>query len=230
MNGCPKTIQTMETFFLRFHELANKKLTAEIEKMSSFFRDFEAMIMASSLYENFNLLDITSVGSDEVKHSGILAWLFSPTASHACGQRFLCSFLKAANIPISEKDIKKCNVKTEFSGSEAIIDIIIYQPGVFLVYVENKIFAPEGVDQLNREYRDMVRIGESIRIPHEKMYPVFLTPNGRAPVTGDSNKWISLSYFNLAQELMTLIPELQGNKIAYLLEDLVEHYNSWSVI
>ena len=130
---------------------------------------------------------------------------------------------------IPRESLEGCTVRTEFRGSSSIIDILVYKPGDFLIYIENKTVSPEGIEQVDREYRDMRQLGQAARVPDSRMFPIFLTPSGRAPISGDPSHWHSLSYTRLAREIETLLPELKGRKIAYFLEDLIHHYDGWSI-
>lgn len=218
----------IDAFLCDFRSLVDKLRIADVERMASFFSDYGRCLANSPSRGRFNFLDITGVGNDEVKHSSILAWLLAPHAAHACGTRFLELFLKAACVSISEKHLRDCYVRKEFVGNESIVDILVCKPGEFLVYVENKTISAEGVDQVNREYRDMLRIGKSVRVPDGNMFPVFLTPGGRHPTSGNPFPWHPVSYISLAREFETVLPTLHDRKIAFLVEDLIEQYNRWS--
>ena len=215
------------TMFIReFRELVNRRRTAETARMGAFFNDYRLTMESAS--KRFNLLDITGVGNDEVQHSSILAWLLTPEASHACGTVFLQLFLEVCGISIPKELLRGCHVRKEFIGNEAIIDILIYKAGRFLVYVENKTVSAEGVDQIGREYRDMLRVGTSVRVPPDKMYPIFLTPRGRPPKSGDPRPWHPISYGDLGKAFLGALPSLHGRKVFFLLEDLIEQYKRWS--
>lgn len=42
----------------------------------------------------FNIFSVLSVGNYEIRHSNMLAWLFTPGASHGCGAAFLDNVLR----------------------------------------------------------------------------------------------------------------------------------------
>src|SRR5436853_5022180 len=91
-------LAAIEAFLRDFHSLVDKHRIAGVERMASFFSDYGRCLANASSAGRFNVLDITGVGNDEVKHSSILAWLLAPQAAHACGTRFLELFLKAADV------------------------------------------------------------------------------------------------------------------------------------
>ena len=229
MTACvPKRIEAIEAFLGQLRSLVEKNRAAEVECMAGFFADYKCWLANLQSTARFNVLDITGVGNDEVKHSSILAWLLAPNAAHGCGTCFLQLFLRAVGINISDEHLPDCYVRTEFSGNESIVDILVCKPGEFLVYVENKTLSAEGVNQVDREYRDMLRVGTSVRVPISNMFPVFLTPGGRPPTSGDPRPWHPLSYRTLALAFETALPMLGHRKIAFLVEDLVEQYQRWS--
>lgn len=222
--GAIEQTERIEVFLSEFRNLLSMNRAVEAKRMPAFFSDFRNCLNASSSTARFNLLDVTGVGSDDVKHSSLIAWFLTPDAQHACGTVFLQLFLKAAQISIPEEHLRDCHVRTEFSGNESMIDILICRTGQFVVYIENKTVSDEGVDQIDREYRDMLRVAEPIRVPHSRMFPVFLTPDGRSLTSGDARFWQPVSYRDLAREFLTALPELRDRKIAFLVEDLIRQY------
>jgi len=175
----------------------------------------------------FNVLDVTGVGADEVQHSSIIAWLLAPYESHGCGTLFLEQFLSAAGIALPGSDLSGCRVRTEFVGHEAIIDILVYRPNDFVIYIENKTFAAEQPQQVDREYRDMILLADVVRVSLDRAFAVFLTPSGRPPVSGDPKRWRTISYRQLARQFEGIQPNL-GGKVGFFVEDLVGQYDRWS--
>lgn len=196
--------------------------------MAVFLERYRHHLSSITYEDRFNVLDLFNVGNDEVRHSSILAWLLTPHGSHGCGPIFLRAFLSLAGVeePFLD-DLVGCRVRTEYSGNDSIIDVLVYKPSSFVMYVENKVFAAEGPRQVDRELADMVRFGGLVRVPRDKMFPVFLTPAGRSPTSGDPAPWHCVSYVQLARELERLAPELNA-KTRYFVEDLVDQYRRWS--
>lgn len=223
----PDRLPAMAEFMQQFAVLADRHRETELQRLAHFLDAYREYFSKPGRPRRFNVLDVTGVGSDEVKHSSIVAWLLTPHGSHGRGPRFLELFLQAANVGIASVDLAGCHVRTELCGTESRIDIAVYKPGRFLVYIENKTFAPEGDEQIDREYRDMLRFGRMLRVPPDKMFPVFLTPSGRLPVSGDASRWYPVSYAQLARQWKTLEQELP-EKTGLFIADLVEHYDRWS--
>jgi len=214
----------IKNFLLEFKFLTSRVQAGKIKRLTDFLADFRECHRIELAKGNFDLLEVTGVGKREVIHSSILAWLLTPNAHHGHGIHFLKSFLKAAKIQIADEFLLDCHVRTEFSGIESIIDILICKPGRFVIYVENKTVSPEGNKQIDREYRDMNRLADSIQIPHDQRFPIFLTPDGRPPLSGNARPWRILSYNELAQEFLETLPDLRGRKIAFFIEDLIHQY------
>jgi len=210
----------LETFTNRRNEI----IRGRIHRIEDFIGKFSQLRQALDLQRirNFNILKILSISSDEVRHSSFLAWLLDSKSGHNQGSLFFKTFMQLCEIDINVDQPYSYNVKKEFSEIESIIDILIYRKSDFLVYIENKIYSPEGIDQCAREARDMRRLGSRLLISPERQYAVFLTPEGREPVTSDSDCWRTLSYHQLGLSFKRLIPQIAENKVRYILEDWLE--------
>lgn len=103
----------------------------------------------------------------------------------------------------------------------------MYRRGAFILYIENKVFASEGDEQIDREYQDMQRLGEALRVPKDRRFAVFLTPEGRPPMSGDVSMWRSVSYVDLADALRTVLQELPDGKVRSFVEDWTEIVREW---
>ncbi len=200
----------LAVFIGRFRELTERRRNAKTETMAAFLDGFRQQLTSATHKRRFNVFDLTGVGGDEVRHSSILAWLLAPHGSHGGGPHFLEAFLRAAEVDgLLPEELVGSHVQTEFAGHESIIDILVYKPSSFVLYVENKIFAAEGFGQIDREFRDMERFGKVVRVPRERMFPVFLTPSGYPPTSGDPGPWHRASYVRLASEFERLRPRVE---------------------
>ncbi len=221
-------VDLMATFLSRFRSLANERRSGKTAAVAAFLEEFRRQLASPVGEQRFNMLDLVGVGSDEVKHSSILAWLLTPHGSHGCGPLFLRTFLAASGIhALLSEDFVGSRVRTEFAGNDSIIDILVYKPATFVLYIENKVFAAEGPRQVDREFADMVRFGGVVRVPRDRMFPVFLTPSGRPPTSGEPDPWQCVSYARLARDLDELSSSLPA-KTKYFVEDLVDQYRKWS--
>lgn len=170
----------------------------------------------------WNVFSLLKIRADEVAHSRILAWLLNAESPHGEGPLFLKTFIKSCGLPLGDSDLDRYVVRTEFSGIKSIVDIMICQRGEFIIYIENKVHADEGPGQIDRELRDMRRIGRSLGIPERRQFPVFLTPDGREPMSGNFELWTSVSYTRIADGFRQLLPSLKSSKASMFLDDWIE--------
>ena len=217
--------ERITSLFGKFQKLRESGLTARLSGMQVFLTSVSNL---SYHQTRFNLLNLCRVGTDEVKHSAILAWMLDSTSGHGQGNRFLNAFLKAASIPFDAGNTRY-KVRTEFCVSEAVVDILVYQHNELLIYIENKVLASEGDRQIDREFRDMRKMGIGLHVPESHQYAVFLTPDGWMPSSGDASNWITLSYRELAQEIQGVISESMDAKLRGFIYDWVEAVQTWEV-
>jgi len=169
-----------------------------------------------------NILKVLKLDNDEVRHSAILAWLLDAKANHGQGDMFFKAFIQICSIDLPVDSIRDYRVRKEFPGAESIIDVMAYNNGQFLIYIENKVDSSEGIDQCARELRDMHQLGDRLNIPHARRYAIFLTPDGREPITGDKRDWKTLSYDQLEDTFRLLLPDIKSDKVRYATEDWLE--------
>ncbi|NCX95931.1 MAG: hypothetical protein EBX41_05895 [Chitinophagia bacterium] len=162
-------------------------------------------------YNNWNTIDKTvfevlGVKTDEVMHSKFLADLLNADANHGYGAQFLQKFIdlqvaKHAPTPfaseLQEFEVAKSWAKTEESASsqqngnlDSRIDIFITNAKGYPLIIENKIYAGDGWQQLQRYYDAF----------NGNVLLFYLTPDGRDP-SGESKgklkngeQYINLSY------------------------------------
>jgi len=208
----------MERLISDFRLLRAEQRTERVARMRRFILDFD---LCARREADFNVFALLGVKTDEVRHSRFLAWLLNSRSDHRQGNMFLRAFVDLCDIAIPPDVLNKYHVRTESSGSEAIIDIMACRRTEFLIYLENKILAPEGSNQVDREFRDMQRAGATLRVPEERQFAVFLTPDGRAPVSGDATRWITVSYREIAAEFDKLLPRITVGKVSFVLGDWI---------
>ena len=192
----------------------------QLKRMSDFFALFEELHREIVTTEPpcFNILSLCGITTNEVKHSAIIGWLLDEKGSHGQGRLFFNAFMQLCGFALPKTDLP---YKTfiEFACRESIIDVVALRKGDFILFLENKTVSAEGVDQLNREYRDLQRRGDSLGIAADRRYCVFLTPNGSQPRTGKTEDWRSISYGDMVAMLATVMPDVQDNKLELFLQD-----------
>lgn len=146
--------------------------------------------------ENFNIFSIMGMESDEVRtHSSIIGELLNPNGNHSLGSKPLEIFINQVFKEHTdfELDYVSSNCKKEFHVGKITedkleggrIDIILEDKSGCKVVIENKIYAPEQVNQLKRY---------QMAYPNAKI--VFLTLEGQeSKFQGELNYEI-ISYKN----------------------------------
>ena len=213
----------MQTFIADFRALRESKRETRLQEMGSFLATFEAT--HRHIWRNrvdFNVFHLLGVRSDEMTHSAVLAWLLKAESGHGQGDLFMRAFIELCSLDIPDWLLDRYTVRTECVGAESIIDVMVVRRGEFLVYLENKVYAPEGHKQVDREFRDMRRLGVSLKIPEKRQFPVFLTPRGRRPSSGDPTRWRALSYGDLAEAFAALLPNIAAPKVKVLVQDWID--------
>jgi len=215
----------MEALLKLFAE--NRK--TRLQAMGQLMANFEVLRSqeVSKRDPHFNLFSVLGFGSNEVALSFLLAWLLSEHGSHGQRNHFFKEFVKLCGFHIPHEAMHRYRVVKEYSRDESIIDVMIYKKPSFLIYIENKINAPEGKDQTAREFKDMRQVGSRMQIPEECQYAVFLTPTGNHPRQNKGSKWHTLSHSDLAEALK--ISNVEDLKLRHLLSDYSDMAIKWSI-
>jgi len=219
-------MESLLVLFQQQHEKgkANRRLQMEhlLESVSDHYRQPKARQA-----KGFNLFDVFGFGSDEEKHSSILAWLLDENAGHGQGNSFLKAFCRQAGIKLSGDALKEYSVRVEYTGRESRIDILIYRKSEFMIYIENKIFAGEQPNQVDREWRDLNSLAASLWVQPNNRHAVFLTLEGCKPSSGNPDHWACMSHTDLALAFNALKGQIDNPKVGFLLEDLEITVNNW---
>ena len=201
---------------------------SEVKKTIQEYMQLRPMFRAQKT-DQFNVFRILGIASDEMRHSRILAWLLEAESEHGQSSEFLKAFAALCGIALNSHDLLDYTVVTELAVLESIIDIAVYKPGSFLIYIENKVFAVEGNQQLLREFSDLRRIGAAMRVPETSQYAIFLTPTGREPVSAGPSQWISISYGQISAVFRSVVSKIEGAKTRWLIQDWLAIIESWGV-
>jgi len=157
----------------------------KVEQVKNFILNDKVQNVLSQINDNlmdFNILEITGMGTQEIKHSNILGWLFDDS-EHNLEYQILDNFLKQVI-----KENEKNNLQSYTYLSNKTRDITIYrekdnidlliidESNKIVITIENKIYARERTDgedggQLQK-YEDL--INKKYNNSYEK-YFIFLT-------------------------------------------------------
>ena len=147
--------------------------------------------------DHFNLLEVVDLTFDEVRHSMILAWLLDARTqnfgTHAQGTLGFSLFLSEFRLP-QEYAACKYSVRREVSEDESRVDVRIESAGRFIIDIENKILSAEGIDQTNREWRDLKLRAKVLGVPESAIHAFFLSPDRREPI---NENFLAISYDQL---------------------------------
>jgi hypothetical protein len=182
----------LQSFIARYVELRSKEKARLRKGLDEFLIERNRWAEAQrKTADEFNLLEIMGVESEEVCHSKILAWLLDhriERGTHAQGKLGFRLFLEELARELSEEQESRLLayadephywVRTEVAGYEARMDVEIAARGRFLIHVENKIHSVEGDDQTNREWRDLQVRRKELAVPTKSCHAIFLTLDGR---------------------------------------------------
>lgn len=196
----------------RYSELQKRLMNHKIQQFRDLMNKYQEFYQKyyeknRVLAPNFNPLHLLNLEFEELTHSKILAWLFDPYGTHNQGDLFFRHFISYFGFNV-EYDRWNYKVRREYSGSESIIDILVYGKD-FIFYIENKTLSPEGYDQTNREFRDLMRLAKALGIK-KNIFPIFLNPSGAKP---ENENWIPISYHSLSQALEKSLDAIQSDYV-----------------
>ena len=125
-----------------------EKLFSEVGKIIRKSR----VIQSESLKrgERFNVFAVVGVDHYELKHSAFIAELLNPEGSHGQGTAFLSIFLKVCCPADFKFSLQGVKVYVEYVTKSGRIDILVTNNDKQAIIIENKIYAPDGNEQLKR--------------------------------------------------------------------------------
>jgi hypothetical protein len=185
----------------------NRSLIVDIELLLNEFGAKEANWRRgeAAVASMFNILEALGVVGDELLHSNALAWLLSrkmrEAGSHAQGGLGLRLMLEEISwlgikLPLDWAETEYF-VRREVAGEDSRIDVEVGMRGVFLIHIENKIWATEGEGQAQREFNDLRRRGINLGVPERSQAGIFLTPDGRS--TREASEFRAVSWGHMAK-------------------------------
>lgn len=156
-----------------------------------------------------------------MRHSKLLAYLFDPLETHAQGNLFFKIFLKEVGLPQEYSEIEY-KVKREVAQEESRIDIeIISKKGGengFIIHIENKVGDPPKKEQIEREYRDLLKKANTMGISENRTYGFLLSikkPEEKIPF-----KWIG--WDKIAKCLKIFKEEAQAQNVKFIIKQYLE--------
>ena len=157
---------------------------------------------------DFNILEITGMGLQEIKHSNILSWLFGDN-EHGVSHLVLEKFLKKVSDISSDQNLKnyiylsdKQKNITIYREKDNIDLLIVDDANQMIIAVENKVYSNERIDgedggQLNK-YETLI---EKNYKGYGK-YFIYLTPD---LLDASNDNWLSANYQMIADSLNEIL-------------------------
>lgn len=190
---------------------------------------------------NFNILEITGMGSQEIKHSNILAWMFS-NSEHNLEYKILEDFLKKI-VEFNEVSEATTFLKHYIYLSEKSKNITIYREkdnidllivdnaNKVVIAIENKVYANERSDGKDggqlKNYCKIV--DENYKNFKNKIF-IYLTIDGLSPESEENQKiWLNAMHEMIGEaiedilEKQTILPKVEMILTSYV--DLLKRRN-----
>ena len=178
------------------------------------------------LASDFNIFNV--IDPDEPKLSDILANILNTNGYHGQGIIFLEEFVNFISERGLEVPFVIYDVHREVSANGRI-DLLL-ESDSFAIIIENKPFAQDLEDQLNRYYEAMKqKHGEDVAV-------VYLNKNRKLPQNFSSklkkrqltnllnkNKLLVISYLELKDYLTICYQKCDSNKFRYFLSDFIDY-------
>ena len=190
---------------------------------------------------NFNILEITGMGSQEIKHSNILAWMFS-NSEHNLEYKILEDFLKKIvefnevseattflkhYIYLSEKS-KNITIKKKKDNIDLLI---VDNANKVVIAIENKVYANERSDgKYGGQLKNYCKIvDENYKNFKNKIF-IYLKIDGLSPESEENQKiWLNATHEMIGEavedilEKQTILPKAEMILTSYV--DLLKRRN-----
>jgi len=197
----------------------------QIELIKKFIFDDNLQKELSEINNNlmaFNILEITGMGHQEIKHSTILGWLFDDS-EHNLEYKILDEFLK--KVVLKNENNEKIETLKEYIYLSHKQDLNIYREkdnidllvvdenNKVVITIENKVFATERKDGKDggqlQKYKDI--LDKKYNDDYQK-YFIFLTINLEGPSKGNKN-WMIANHQMITDTIEEIIKNNQDLSI-----------------
>ena len=173
-----------------------------------------------------NVWQAAGLGSDEVRNSKVLKWLLDWRGDHGQGDKILRQFLQL--LPENFKQLSLENYLTTaeccpLGDQESRVDIEIDADN-FLLFIEIKINAIEGINQLQR-YQQIAKA----KAKNRPWLVVYLTKAGSLPINyQQQNGFMALSWKQVGKMLKNYEKTAHvDNRAAWLIHQFANHINTF---
>ena len=235
--------QRLNSFFKEWRNLPpieetpKQPLFVDSVALEDFFREFdtaaEPIRVARAQGLSVNVWKAAGLGTKEVRNSPVLKWFLDCRGDHGQGNAILLMLLKLLPPrfhhyqPKSYSAIDEC---CPLGNLENRVDIEIDAPD-FLLFIEVKIYANEGVDQLKRYYRDAMLKTKNVK---KDWVIIYLTTTGhlstnekaiKDALLNDNDKITKLIHENLRNDEQDRLIGMSWSMISRLLHQYANQMN-----
>lgn len=166
------------------------------------------LVQINSHMMDFNILEITGMGTQEIKHSNILSWLFGNN-EHGIGHLVLEKFLKKVSDASKDQDLKNYiylsakqkNIAT-YREKENIDLLFVDDANRIVISIENKVYSNERIDENDggqlKKYETFI---ENNYKGYTK-YFIYLTTDLSNP---SNDNWLRADYQMIADSLNEIL-------------------------
>nr|WP_246220605.1 PD-(D/E)XK nuclease family protein [Parvibaculum indicum] len=161
--------------------------------------------------------EVAGLRRDEVRHAAVLAWLLDAKGSHGLGAAVLQEWIgiladrHGGAFPLSlDMHVAPYTIFTEncpFGAADNRVDIAL-DGGNSTVFIEVKIDAPEGPDQIRR-YLDLAW-EKSVKSGKDEYAVIFLSPSRPMPTVPDSENVVVASWNTVAEAIRKVVRSRAG--------------------
>lgn len=180
----------------------------KVKKVHEFIFNDDVQNTLSEINNNlmeFNILEITGMGNQEIKHSNILSWLLGDN-EHNLEYQVLEIFLKKVAYENVQEDLhkyiyladKEKDIKI-YREKDNIDLLLVDEANDVVITIENKVFANESSDQL-KTYEE--KIYKKYEGDKYTKYFLFLTRDLDDP---SSDRWLKASHKMIAESIEIML-------------------------
>ena len=218
--------QQLEQFFKDW-----RKVFINDRQLARFFAQYQSdevqapILAAQQQGLTVNVWQTAGLKNDEVRHSKVLKWFLDCRGDHGQGNAILLHLLK--ELPLLEKYQPKRYFTTEeccpLGNQESRVDIEI-DADEFLLFIEIKINAMEGRDQLQR----YIDIAQS-KAKNRDWLIVYLTRDGKLPEKYNAHKNLQgMSWIEISKILFKYVKNVDvNNRSAWLVKQFADHVKNF---
>lgn len=182
------------------------------EKLQDFIFNDEVQAILSAINDkfiDFNILEITGMGSQEIKHSNILSWLFGDN-EHKQHYLILEKFLKKVseennNIPLKHYIyLSENNKQLKIYREKNNIDLLIVdENNSVVIAIENKVFAGERID--GEDGGQLQKYTNYVEKNYEKFKPYYIFLTVEHEDASDKEKWMNANYHMISDSINEIL-------------------------